>query len=54
MGGEDHADQLRVTYGVDRRSKKWWHRLFWGMIVILFVNAYIIYKDLNGPMTIRI
>ncbi|XP_008189411.1 piggyBac transposable element-derived protein 3-like, partial [Acyrthosiphon pisum] len=48
--GVDHADQLRVTYGVDRRSKKWWHRLFWGMIDILFVNAYIIYKDLNGPM----
>lgn len=52
MGGVDHADQLRVTYGVDRRSKKWWHRLFWGMIDILFVNAYIIYKDLNGPMTL--
>lgn len=52
MGGVDHADQLRVTYGVARRSKKWWHRLFWGMIDILFVNAYIIYKDLNGPMTL--
>ncbi|CAI6355306.1 unnamed protein product [Macrosiphum euphorbiae] len=52
MGGVDHADQLRVTYGVDRRSKKWWHRLFWGMIDILFVNAYIIYKDLNGQMTL--
>lgn len=22
MGGVDHADQLRITYGVDRRSKK--------------------------------
>lgn len=43
MGGVDHADQLRTTYGMNRRSKKWWHRLFWGFMDIAFVNAYVIY-----------
>lgn len=44
MGGVDRADQLRSTYGVIRRSRKWWHRLFWGLLDIAFVNAYIIYN----------
>lgn len=48
MGGVDHHDQLRATYGMDRRSKKWWHRLFWGMLEMVFVNSYVIYQDLNG------
>lgn len=28
MGGVDHADQLKAAYGLNRRSKKWWHKLF--------------------------
>lgn len=26
LGGIDHTDQLRMTYGVDSQ-KKWWHTL---------------------------
>lgn len=52
MGGVDHADQLRSSYAVNRRSKKWWHRLFWGMLDILFVNSFIIYKELNGLISL--
>lgn len=44
MGAVDHADQLRGSYDVDRRSKKWWHRLFWGIIDIAFVNSFILYR----------
>lgn len=43
MGGVDKADQLRGSYGVNRRSRKWWHRLFWGFMDITFINAYVIY-----------
>lgn len=43
MGGVDHADQMRASYGLSRRSKKWWHRIFWGVLDIAFVNSYIIY-----------
>lgn len=44
MGGVDRADQLRSTYGMIRRSRKWWHSLFWGFLDIAFVNAYVIYN----------
>lgn len=45
MGGVDRADQLRSTYGIIRRSRKWWHRLFWGFLDIAFVNAFIIFNS---------
>lgn len=47
MGGVDHADRLRAVHGVDRRSKKLWHRLFWGLIDFAFVNAYVIHSDIK-------
>lgn len=47
MGGVDKADRLRQAYCTDRRSKKWWHRLFFGILDIAFVNAYTIYKKLH-------
>nr|CAI5844958.1 unnamed protein product [Callosobruchus analis] len=40
MGDVDHADQLRTTYGLNRKAKKWWHCLFWGFIEMAFINAY--------------
>lgn len=45
MGGVDHADRLRAAYGVNRKSKKWWHRIFWGVLDIMFVNAFVVYKE---------
>lgn len=47
MGGVDKADQLRALYNINRKSKKWWHRLFWGVIDIIFVNSFVINKKLN-------
>lgn len=43
MGGVDLADRLRTVYGIDRRCKKWWHRLFWAMLEIAFINSYVIF-----------
>jgi len=48
MGGVDKADQLRALYCVNRKSHKWWHRLFWGILDILFVNSYIINNSFNN------
>lgn len=28
MGGVDMHDMLRQKYGISRKSKKWWHRIF--------------------------
>ena len=45
MGGVDKHDMLRQKYGIDRKSKKWWHRLFFGMFDMAIVNAYILYYE---------
>lgn len=52
ISGVDHAHQLRSTYGLGRLSKKWWHRIFWGLLDITFVNAYVVYCNLFDHVTL--
>lgn len=52
MGGVDLADRLRALYNVNRKSKKWWQRLFWGLLDITFVNSYVIYCQLHEKVTV--
>ena len=44
MGGVDLADQLRSYYKVGRPSKKWWRYVFWFLVDVTMVNAWIIYS----------
>ncbi|GBP34217.1 PiggyBac transposable element-derived protein 3 [Eumeta japonica] len=53
MGGVDTADRLRALYCVDRKSPKWWHRLFWGVLDIAFVNAFVIHNLLLPKITVK-
>jgi len=48
MNCVDKADQLKSSYEISRKSKKWWHRLFWHFVTV--VNSFIIYKQ-NNPST---
>lgn len=43
MNGVDIADQYAVYYSFQRKSLKWWRKLFWLMEVTV-VNSYIVYK----------
>lgn len=52
MGGVDMADRYRALYQVDRKLKKWWQRLFWGLMDISFVNAHVIYKEMFGDISV--
>jgi len=52
MGGVDLADRYRALYCVDRKSRKWWHRLFFGMLDVAFVNAYVIYCKLFEKVSV--
>ena len=45
MGGVDLADARRKMYSCSRRSKKWWHRLFYFLVDISMVNAYILHQN---------
>ena len=47
MGGVDKADMMRTLYGYKRKSVKWWHRLFWGMIDMTVVNAHVIIQEVK-------
>ena len=40
MGGVDKADMYCSLYGLGRKSKKCWHRIFLGLIDRPLVNSY--------------
>ncbi|XP_063924603.1 piggyBac transposable element-derived protein 4-like [Zophobas morio] len=48
MNFVDKFDQLS-SYKIDRRSKKWWHRIFFYLLDAAVINAYCIYKSLDVP-----
>ena len=54
MGGVDKHDMLRQLYGTDRKNVKWWHRLFFGLMDITIVNAFIVYKEQNVESSLTI
>lgn len=43
MGGVDRFDQVKSTYSVGRRSKKWWLRIFYFLLDTSITNAYLLY-----------
>ena len=45
MGGVDTHDMLRQVYGVNRKSMKWWHRIFFGVFDVAIVNAFVLYVE---------
>ena len=48
MGYVDKADMLKSLYGLDRKSKKWWHRIVFHFLDVALVNSYIILKNIHG------
>lgn len=51
MGAVDKFDQLKERYAIGRRSRKWWHRIFYFLIDLAIVNSYIMYKVDHGQDT---
>lgn len=43
MGGVDRFDQMKSTYSVGRRSKKWWLRIFYFLLDASITNSYLLY-----------
>jgi hypothetical protein len=41
--GVDVANQLRVSYSIQNRTHKWWHRIFFILLDMTVINMYIIY-----------
>lgn len=47
MGGVDKADQYSTTYEVDRKSNKWWKRVFHRLLQITISNSWILYQQMK-------
>ena len=43
MGEVNKSDHLRQSYAIDRKSRRWWRRLFHFLLDLTMVNAYIIH-----------
>lgn len=47
MNFVDKFDRLKNEYKIDRKSKKWWMRLFFHFIDCCVTNAFIIHKEID-------
>ena len=45
MNGVDMADQLGVYYTFQRKTLKWWRKVFFWLLEVTVVNSYILYKE---------
>lgn len=48
MNCVDKLDQNKKSCQIDRKSKKWWHRIFFHFLDIAVVNSHIIYTQQTG------
>jgi len=48
MNCVDRFDQNKKTCQIDRKSKKWWHCIFFNFIDVTIVNAHVIYTQKTG------
>ena len=50
MIGVDRLDQMMSYYSFKRKSVKWWQKVFFWVLEVMFVNAYILYtKNTSSP-----
>jgi hypothetical protein len=45
---------LKFLYGIDRKAKRWWLRLFWHFVDISVVNAFILYCHIDSGKAISL
>lgn len=44
MGYVDHADMMKSFYELSRKSKKWWHRIFFHFLDVTVVNSFKLFN----------
>lgn len=47
MGGVDISDQKVGVYDFDRKSKKWWKKVFYKLLLTSVVNAWILHQEIQ-------
>ena len=51
MGGVDKCDQYKSNYDIERKSRKWWKKVFLRMFELAVINSYIVYRALVKRQT---
>ncbi|KAF2885362.1 hypothetical protein ILUMI_20831 [Ignelater luminosus] len=51
MGGVDLTDQIVGLYDFDRKSGKWWKKVFCKLLMVAVANAHVLYNDLHWTQT---
>lgn len=54
MGYVDKTDMLKALYEIDRKSKKWWHRLIWYFLDLAVLNSFIIFRYKQSTSTLSL
>ena len=50
QGGVDLCDQFIALYSLDRKSRRYYLRIFFDLMEILLVNSYICFKNLSKKL----
>ena len=45
MGGVDKEDQMTVYYSFQRKSIKWWKKVFFWLLEVSVINSYHLYRQ---------
>jgi len=53
MGGVDLSDQFCAYIETDRKSLKWWKKLFFHIFDVSIINSWIIYKSYGNDITLK-
>ncbi len=48
MAGVDKSDQYSTYYEIDRKTNKWWKRVFYRLLLMAVSNSWILYKTCQG------
>nr|XP_027230473.1 piggyBac transposable element-derived protein 4-like [Penaeus vannamei] len=49
--GVDLADQLAASYSTTRRTNKWYQNVFYHLLDMAVVNAFVVHRALGGTLT---
>lgn len=47
MGGVDLADQMTSLYDINRKSQKWWRKVYYKLLMMAVYNSFIVFKEVT-------